>query len=253
MRKNSKGMTKKQRKELAGLEDCILKITHYRETPIGTGMTYGFNFNRDRLKALLILRKELLNDMFLCSPKEVSRLERVNARLEDMTQQMYRKTSETYRNSLEKAGSIADKDFHLEVRGLVRFEYRSLDSVIGDGDLANPYGSRFAAMMDIAHEFMNDWLICQWGGAQCRKCYWRDPDGRIHIENPDETDNDDDGNTWTDERLDRPELCHIRISLTLYRLYMDTLFSLPDILRMNDFRCEINYIYDSHEDGQNLP
>lgn len=243
-------MTKKQRKELAGLEDRILKITHYRETPVGTGITYGFNFNRDWLKALLILRKELMNDMFLCSPEEVSRLERVNAHLEDMTKQMYCKTSETYRTFLEKAGSIADKDFHFEVRGLVRFEYRSPDSVIGDGDLANPYGSLFAAMMDIVHEFMNDRFVSHWGGAECYTSYWRDPDGRIHIEKPEADDGDDDGNTWTDERLDRPELSHIRICLTLYRLYMDTPFSLPDILRMNDFRCEINSIYDSHKDGQ---
>lgn len=242
-------MTKKQRKELAGIEDNILKLTHYHETPVGTGMTYGFNFNRDRLKALLILRKELMNDMFLCSPEEVSRLERVNARLENMTQQMYSKTSETYRSFLEKAGSMADKDFHFEVRGLVRFEYRSPDSVIGDGNMANPYGSRFEAMMDIIHEFLNDWFVSHWGGAECRKCYWRDPDGRIHIEKPEADDGDDDGITWTDERLDRPELDPIGICLTLYRLYMDTPFSLPDILRMNDFRGEINIIYDSHEDG----
>ena len=195
---------------------------------------------RERIGELIMERKALLNRMFAATAEEVERMERVNSLLLDLTQQMYRRSAELYRRVLD---TTLDKTFDddVMVEGSLKYGCNGPDSVL---HLTNDhyYGSDFTRMLQII-----SWLYsCDVDGFQpeeieCTSTGSIDPD-----DTPSMSDaqlgfaNDlDDGTTWAEGWLDHPAFKHICICHAVHDICMHKCYSIPDLLRMNDFWCEV--------------
>lgn len=58
----------------------------------------------------------------------------------------------------------------------------------------------------------------------------------------------DDGTSWAEGPLHNPKLKHITICYALHDLCTHMNFSIPDILRMNDFKIEVELIVQQFSD-----
>lgn len=201
------------------------------------------------VKTLLEERKHILDGMFLCTPAEIERLRVVNDRLFDLTKKLYAKTYDLY-TSILRDGLDPDFDDDIMVEGTLRYDCDFFDdegeSVIEMEEDAE-YESDFRWMMALISEIggkrsILDTRCC----AQTFASYkaWHTPymtPLELGLENT-----LDDGTSWDHGgRFKDICLCHAAYSLT-----SDDFFSWPDLLRMNDFWCEIKIIHQHIVDSQ---
>ena len=189
---------------------------------------------KDYLRALLMERKHLLNRMLLCTPAEVARMKDVNARLFDLTTRLHEKTYSLYR-ALLQASYDPDFDDDIMIEGRLTYIVDSWDDVDSVLSMAEDeeYGSDFKWMMGLIYSLseMKELYAC----ARTFTSY--NPKDR-----PDMTANElhltnelDDGQSWNHHGIFKDIcVCHAIYSLTDVNL-----FSYPDVLRMNDFWCEV--------------
>lgn len=189
---------------------------------------------RQRLIELLAERCRLLNQLFAATPAEIQRLEQVNRLLNDLTKKMHGKSVALYRQLLTTA-SDGRFDDDVEVKGDLQFSYNGRRSVL---ELENDciYVSDFHRMICAIDRISpgHRRII-----AQCRKRI--DP-----TDHPEMTDAElgfkdkwNDDTLWAKSPFDRPDLAHLSICLALHRICSQGLYSIPDLLRMNDFCCEV--------------
>ena len=199
--------------ELLKLEKRILRITG---DPLATGrgsrkfFRWGSNKNAvEHVQELMSDRSFILHLLFEkhCTPAEVARLEKVNALLLDLT-----------------------------VEGKLVPEFDLTSSVLRLEDDAY-YGSDFARMAAILRETEE----YQPGMADVR-CYL----DQIENFTPAITDEElgcantmDDGTTWGEAWLRIPPLEHIIICYALHALVVHMNWSIPDVLRINDYKIEV--------------
>lgn len=200
--------------ELKKLEKRILRITG---APFATGSKGYRKFFRwagnknsvDRVQEMMSDRSFILHLLFEkhCTPAEVARLEKVNALLLDLT-----------------------------VEGKLVPEFDLTSSVLRLEDDAY-YGSDFARMAAILRETEE----YQPGMADVR-CYL----DQIENFTPAITDEElgcantmDDGTTWGEAWLRIPPLEHIIICYALHALVVHMNWSIPDVLRINDYKIEV--------------
>lgn len=228
----------KHRKQLQRIEAAILRTT-------GKDMDRLLvkrisEKKRERIGDLIGQRKVLLDRMFAATLEEVERMEQVNTLLLQLTQQMYHRSAELYRKVL---GATYDKTFDddVVVEGSLKYNCDGPKSVL---HLSNDlyYGSDFTRMLQII-----DWLyFCRTDGF-----------GLEEIEStlaksiePDDTpsmsdaelgfaDDLDDGTTWAEACLDHPAFKHICICHAVHDICTHKSYSIPDLLHMNDFWCEV--------------
>ena len=231
-------MTKKQKQELARLEKRILM----KLPLVGGHRAYRPQIDwtkelKEDVKALLALRCSLLNRMFKCSPEEVERFRKVNGLLTDLTGKMHAKALSLYEGIL-KEGYDPEFDDDIMLEATLRYVYNDeWDSVIADCVEENPYGSRFAEMLDILTDLYEDD-----GAPECAFCQ-TSYDLRHRVGMPASEfgmDNYlDDGESWDEAPLNRPEFEDICICHAVHDLCCHKLYSIPDLLRMNDFWVEV--------------
>lgn len=230
--------TAKLRKELLRVETSILRLTGKDMDRLSVRLIP--EKKRKRIGVLMIRRKVLLNQMFAATQEEVERLERVNALLLDLTRQMYRRSAELYRRVLD---TTYDKTFDddVMVEGSLKYGFNGPESVLY---LSNDryYGSDFTRMLQII-----DWLYaCDVDGfeieeIECTSKESIDPDNGPSMSDAELgfADDFDDDSTWAEGWLDHPAFKHICICHAVHDICTHKKYSIPDLLRMNDFWCEV--------------
>lgn len=226
--------------ELKKLEKRILRITG---DPLATGKDHRKFFrwasNKNSVENVGLMmsdRSYILELLFEkhCTPSEVTRLEKVNELLLDLTNRTYKRTASLARKALSMPREELDDDLTVEGKLVPEFDLTS--SVLRLEDDAY-YGSdfvRMAAILQETEEF-------QPGIADVR-CYLN------QIENFTQaiTDNElgcanelDDGTSWAEAWLSIPPLGHINICYALHALVTHMNWSIPDVLRINDYKIEV--------------
>lgn len=171
-------------------------------------------------------RCSLLNRMFIPDQKNLERFCKVNDFLLHKTQEMHRRVGDL----VKKVHILSDKEFDddCEVEGNLQFVFNGEESILSLDD-DECYGSRF--------DLMNKALYELYQGK-----------GLSEIErSTDGINNLDDGQSWMEWPFWKWEkefkdivICHVVHDLTSHKLY-----SIPDLLRLNDFWVEAKIIFQS--------
>lgn len=237
------------REKLKKLEARILRITG---DPLATGRGYRKWYRWasdknavDRVQMLMSDRSYLLQLLFEkhCTPEEVARLDTVNTLLLDLTNRTYQRTSRMVRAvlSMPECGH----DDHYIVEGKLVPEFDLPGSVLRLND-DSYYGSdfiRMAAILQETEEFqppMANPMVYP---------------GRTEDYTPFMTDEElgcsndlDDGTSWAEAWLYIPPLRHINICYALHALVTHMNWSIPDALRINDYKIEVTFTVQQYSD-----
>jgi hypothetical protein len=251
-------MTKKQKQQLLRLENAIIKLVHYvGDSSWGPGVRDLDKKSREQLGDLLGDRCRLLNEMFRATPEEVEDFRKVNERLFDLTQKMHAKTLSLYKAIL-KTGYDHEFDDDIMVDGTLRFVYNDEDGSLywSEEDLKdsynrpNAYGSNFPAMMDILYEYYEESATSEC--AFCSVSYSIMHNRGMSAKELGIDNFLDDGQSWAEGWLRRDEFKDICICHAVHDLCTHKYFSIPDLLRMNDFWCEVKITHQllSDRDGK---
>lgn len=216
------GLALKHRDELVGLERRIKEIAG--NSPNDNDKWRREQPKFDEVRELLTRRWNLLNLMFMPSETIMARFKELNSRLEILCQQLRERILKLSQTIPVVRDSDFDDDYELE--GELRFCYDDESSVLKLDD--DHYCSDFCRMIDIIH-------TCNYG------TYWEcieriSPDSHIL----------DDGVSWNEPPFyGRPEFDDIIICHAMHNLSDHMLYSIPDILRLNDFWAEVHLTFQS--------
>ena len=232
------------REQVQKIEEKILAIM---------GRNVDFNMERTRLQRkyeqvekLIWKRKHLLDKMFVAKTEEVKRMEQLNNRLLDLTQKMLSRTEALYRN-LMTVTYDPEFDDDVEVEGSLRFSLNGQSSVL---PMANDdyYGSNFYEIFCVV-----DWLYtCNYLGTEeieCINISLADYSTEMSSEELGFNDDLNDGSSWympsmpSADKLNHLCICHAIHALSYHKPY-----SIPDILRMNDFCVEVKVKHQQWEE-----
>lgn len=227
------------RKQLQRVERRILRITGMNPD------SWCWTRSQKKLEQVGLLirkRKNLLNQMFVGTPEEETRMEQVNVCLRDLTQRMYRRSAELYRKVLT-ATYDETFDVDVEVEGSLTYSCDCDESVL---DMTNDsyYGSDFRRMLSIIDLL----YLRQCKGFETHEIAQTDKSINLN-DNPDMSDEElgfkdhlnGDIDNWEDDtfRGAYSALAHIRICHAIHVICDHQAYSIPDLLRMNDFWCEV--------------
>lgn len=233
----------KLRKELQAIEADIKVIVGPRRKDDWVDVPAGID--RENLKNLLRSRRYCLNMLFRKDPKGLEHFKKVNNLLRALTDRMYKKGARVYRQYLISGVDEAfDDDFMIDAD--LRFVYNSEDSIAKLGDEEH-YGSDFNYMMNVIYDLCAE-APCVGASFSKSFCKGDKPemsDKELELDN-------DMGEIYHGElRLSVPELEGIEICNAVNEICVyDNGYSVPDLLRMNDFWCEVKAIY-QHIRNQN--
>jgi len=195
---------------IAIVGDSIENYTHWE----------GIPEKRERVSDLLLERWDILNRQFQPTKENIQRFKAVNNRLYTLTQQLFAR----FAKMEQKIPLVMDSpdwydDYNLE--GWLRFVFNDAESVLSLPDDID-YNSRFSLMIKTLYEFHQ---------------------GR-GIENIESVrhgiDPLDDGQSWNEPPFyRRKEFDNIIICHAVHDLCSHKHYSIPDILRLNDFWCEV--------------
>lgn len=190
---------------------------------------------REQAKRLILQRRRLLDEMFVATPEEVARMEQVNARLFDLTKKLYARTEELYRKTITTTYDPAfDND--VDIEGKLTFNVSDADSLLSMSN-DDYYGSDFAATLAIIDELYPDDDVIEFSYCYCRPSDYR---ADMSSEELGVVDILNDGDSWYEacqpaaDKLQHLCICHAINELNMHKPY-----SIPDILRMNDFWVEV--------------
>lgn len=188
----------------------------------------------DRIEDLLHTRSYLLNQMFLCNQAEKERFKQINEQLLGLTRQMYARTANLYR-AMHKSLKDETFDDDCEIEGRLLYSHNGSESVLAlEEDIF--YSSDFNRMIELI-----DALLDKKGLAEIESCSISDGINNISDVTDKElglTDELDDETSWAEGCLSRSELDDIRICHAIHNICTHKPYSIPDLLRMNDFWVE---------------
>lgn len=235
--------------ELKKLEQRILRITG---DPLATGRGhrkwYRWASDKnavDRVQELMSDRSFILELLFEkhCTPSEVARLEKVNALLLDLTNRTYQRTASLLRKVLSTPAEDLDDDFTVEGKLVPEFDLPASVLRLEDD---NFYGSDFVRMAAILQETE------EFQPAMANPRVYPN-----YIENytPSMTDKElgcsndlDDGISWAEAWLSIPPLRNIIVCHALHALVTHMNWSIPDVLRINDYKIEVTFTVQQYSD-----
>ena len=227
----------KLRRRLRLTERLIKRITNKNEY---RKLEYLSESKWDMLEYLMMDREYLINQMFLlgCSDAEVDGFKRVNDNLHSLHLQMYERARELWRRELSY--DIKEEfDDDIELDGEIFFTYNSEEHSLVKYDNDAWYGSDFAYMIELKYEIMDE------GWHELTRCGTT----RRLDSNPEMTDKQlgldlilvddtswDDGCVWF---CKNPKIKDIFINYPMHDIVTHKNIPLPDVVRMNDFWCEV--------------
>ena len=236
--------------ELIKLEKRILDITG---DPIDY-KHYGPFLDRMRddakveaVEEIMLDHSFILNLLFdiHCTPAEVARLEKINGMLLEMTNRTYHRTADMMRALMVMKKDDMDDDYELEGKLAPRFDIPYSVLRLENDDY---YGSDFIRMAAILQETEKDKP-----GMADVSCNW----SRLKDKSPSATDKElecandlDDGYSWAEGPLWHPKLSHITICHALHALCTHMNWSIPDVLRINDFSIEVKLTVQQFSDQE---
>ena len=240
------------RAQVQKVEGKILAMT-------GDNVEYNMEWTRSQRKCeqverLIWKRKHLLDKMFVATPEEVVRMEQVNNRLYDLTQKMYARTEALCRKVMTTTYD-PESDDDVEVEGTLKFSANGHSSLL---PMANDgyYGSNFYEMFCIINWLYTCDVLDLEEIEQCR-CYLSPSDYLPEMNGKELglTDDLNDGTTWYEPfQPAADKLSHICICHAIHDLSDHKPYSIPDILRMNDFWVEVTVKHQHivEQDGSRL-
>ena len=160
-------------------------------------------------------------------------MEQVSNKLLDLTQKMYARTHEIYQKTIE---SNYDPEFDndVDIESFIRFDMNGEDSVLPMNN-DDYYGSNFQEMFFIISLLShNPW------DEYIEECSFSTTPSK-HIPDMSEYKDDlnDDQSWYHDSMPAADKLSHLCICHAIYDLNIHKPYSIPDILRMNDFTVEV--------------
>lgn len=190
---------------------------------------------RNKIDSLLADRSAYLNRMFLATPEEVNRFEELNNKLLKMADVM-RKRSAMLWETIVEMKKMPEFDDEYEIEGILKIQGWNDEEEILKLPEDEYYGSDFQFMSEILHEMIPDCM----NQAHCRK--WLAPHG-LEDTGTDPgttfTDSMEDGTTWAEGPLCHPALSHICICYPIHDICTHHPFSIPDLLRIKDFKTTV--------------
>ena len=218
---------REERARLREIEDKIIQLVGEDGSWTASSETVS------HIKKLLHDRQQVLNEMFQATEEEIRRFEKVNELLLSLTNKTYNRTASLYR-ALLPFRQDPDFDDIITVEGKLTIPYNEKLSVLL---LENDsfYGSCFNKMHEVIHELLEhgwNWIV------HCSKS--PEPNDVPNMTNVELGFNNplDDGDTWDEGCMYRPEFNHICICYAVHDICTHKPYSIPDLLRMNDFECE---------------
>lgn len=190
--------------------------------------------DKEVLRSFLMERRNLLNRMLLGTPAEIARMREVNDRLIDLTKKLYDKTYSLY-ETLLKTGYDPEFDDDIMIEGNLSYipdSWGKDESVLSMHE-DEEYGSDFTWMMGLIY-CLSDMRVL-YACARTFKSYEKNDLPGMTAQEMNICDEYEDGDTWcTHPAFEGICICH-----AIYNLTDINLFSYPDVLRMNDFWCEV--------------
>lgn len=177
------------------------------------------NFSSDEADKLIVLigtRKMVLNEMMKPTPQEVERVKLLNDKLISLTKEMHENVR-LMGQMREHSENKIDERYKGGLDGTLAFEYGDDDAVV-DLDDDGYYGSDFHYMIHLISELVaGDY---QTGSPEMERASWQTVE---------------DGASWnygsfSDHAFDGIKICHALHTLADIQPY-----SVPDVLRMDDF------------------
>lgn len=206
------------------------------ERPMDFYLRYVDEDTMLKLGELADARCSILNHLFKASPREVKRFEEVNILLYELTLKMYKRTAHLYRSLLagEKDASF-DDDYNIE--GTLSYVYNSEESILRLED-DEYYASDFNYMIEFLY-LLTDKSRNKMGNIEYTSiAYNPKHTPEATDEELDCVDTLDDGHTWAEGYLDIPKFEHICVCYAVHDICTHKPYSIPDLLRMNDFWVE---------------
>lgn len=220
------------------LRKCVQKVEGDLRSIVGNCVGKWFaaprcDYEYEQLVELLNCRRDLLDKMFVATTEEVERMEQVNTRLFDLTNKMFARTEELCR---KMTTTTYDPEFdnHVDVEGTLKFEMNDEDSILPMSN-DNYYGSDFAFAFEViaclyTHKYLR---LEEIEFSYCYKVVMDKDEMQV-------ADNLNDGQSWYHANMPAADkLSHLCICHAIYDLNMHKPYSIPDILRMNDFTVEV--------------
>lgn len=194
----------------------------------------------EKIQDLIGTRSLILNRMFQATSQEIKRFEAVNELLNSLTKKMYHRMANLYRTLINSPKDESFDDDYV-VSGTLKYVYNDEDSILilpEDGY----YGSDFAYMIELIYYLLEDY---NGGVPEIEECscnyspkHTSDmTDEQLHC-----VDVWDDGVTWAEGLLRRPELKHIVLCHAVHDICTHKPYSIPDLLRLNDFWVEAHLV-----------
>lgn len=229
----------KLKAEVINIESRILAITHDSIDFHNLRRFLEWCSDKKAVEAvrdMMGYRKFILDTLFAkhCTDAEIARLEKVNTLLLDLTNRTYKRTADLFRALIVMPKDEMDDDY--EIEGSLIPEFDTIDSTLRLEE-DDYYGSDFTRMVAILCEtekYLLDFAQVRPEWSSEAEYTPTMSDKELGCDNP-----LDDGTSWAEGPLHHPKLKHITICYALHDLCTHMNFSIPDILRMNDFKVEV--------------
>ena len=225
-----------KREVLQNVEQRVKRIVNC-DLDYSPSLRYLSENEHDVIDLLMGIRYVVLNEMMLHpTPAEVERFRYQNDKLFKLTQEYYAQCRNMWRTLFHTPYKVDDR-YCYEVEGVLRFEYGDDDAVV---KLENDdyYGSDFQYMIHLQDEliYKMDSLLNGVFGSFVGAT----EDGYKQINNM-----LDDGDSWDECSLHKPEFADICVCYAMHALHTHQDYSLPDILRMDDFVVKVHLQYEN--------
>ena len=225
-----------KREVLQNVEQRVKRIVNC-DLDYSPFLRYLSENEHDVIDLLMGIRYVVLNEMMLHpTPAEVERFRYQNDKLFKLTQEYYAQCRNMWRTLFHTPYKVDDR-YCYEVEGVLRFEYGDDDAVV---KLENDdyYGSDFQYMIHLQDEliYKMDSLLNGVFGSFVGAT----EDGYKQINNM-----LDDGDSWDECSLHKPEFADICVCYAMHALHTHQDYSLPDILRMDDFVVKVHLQYEN--------
>lgn len=190
---------------------------------------------KEEVKSLLHERRDILNEMFQSTEDNLAQFRKVNDELYQLTMTL----NERVKKFIAKKEMLLDSpdfDDDYELEGTLNFVFNDETSICRLPD-DEYFGSNFAVMIKTLYEVYSD-------------------NGMDSIVTANEHSEPlDDGESWNEPPFMRhPEFNDIIICYAVHDLTSHKHYSIPDLLRLNDFWAEVNFKAQSitNQDGEHF-
>ena len=215
------------KKKLITIEEKIKKIVG--DDPDKLSFRKTIKEQLELLENLLQERKWILNQLFEYTPDNIERIKKIDHRLRNLSLKLHERVQ-----AMDSKSTLIldDPDFDddYEIEGTLQFSWDDENSVLGLDD-DKFYGSDFNSMIHIIDRFY----------------YAKGRFASDILSINRRSKNMDDEIDWNESPLLHPEL---NICFATYVICCHKVYSIPDLLRLNDFWAEVKFIEQNIRDAE---